>query len=109
MIAERSRGTPRIANNLLGWIKKVILSKKQHKINPSMVIVSMDMIGIDENGLDKHDRKYLEFLRTHRKPVGLNTLVSSLDISKETIEKIIEPFLLRKKLIVKTGKGRMIG
>ncbi len=107
MIGERARGTPRIANNLLEWTKKVMGSLHRYEIDSDMVDKAMNMIGIDKDGLDKNDRKYLGFLKRQTKPMGLNTLVASLDICRDTLEQVIEPFLLRKKLMIKTGKGRM--
>lgn len=107
-IAKRSRGTPRIANNLLSWVKDFTLAKNIRTVDNLVVKKAMDLQGINELGLNEQDRKYLDTLKRIGKPVGLSTLVSSLNIQRETITEQIEPFLLQQNLIMKTGKGRVL-
>jgi len=95
-IARRSRGTPRVANNLLSWVKDFSLAKNISQINSSTIKTSMNLIGIDDRGLNEQDRRYLDTLRRTGKPVGLSTLVSSLNIARETVTEQIEPFLLQQ-------------
>lgn len=109
VIAQRSRGTPRIAQNLLKWIRDICVVKK---MPPSVELIKrgMKLKGIDDQGLTRSDRKYLHILRTQFKggPVGIDTLSSAIGISKETIVNIIEPYLIHCGLINKTIKGRII-
>ena len=105
-IAKRGRGTPRIANNLLRWVRDYCTAHNK-PLNANVVGLAMDLKGIDDAGMTPKDRKYLEVLNSVQKPLGLNTIISMTGIDKQTIEGIIEPFLLRKKMILKTSKGRV--
>jgi Holliday junction DNA helicase RuvB len=106
-IAKRSKGTPRILNSRLNWYKNCIA----YYANPSMSIEEIfSGQGIDECGLDIYDRLYLEVLRKSKgSPLGLKSISSMTGIAVETIENNIEPFLIRKGLVVRTQKGRVIG
>ncbi len=108
-IAKRSRGTPRIANNLLKRVYDYALIKSDGKINYSIAVEALEFLGIDEYGLDSRDRKYLEILiyKFNSKPVGLNTIASALNEDKGTIEDIIEPYLIRIGMIERTPRGRI--
>lgn len=106
-VARRSKGTPRILNSRLNWYKNCIA----YYDNPCM---SIDEIfngqGIDCDGLDIYDRLYLDVLRKSKgSPLGLKSISSMTGIAIETIENNIEPFLIRKGLVVRTQKGRVIG
>ncbi len=68
----------------------------------------MDKIGVDKNGLTKTDITYLQTLKDFDKPTGLKTLIGATGINQETIEDIVEPYLLRKKIVLITPKGRVI-
>lgn len=105
-IAQRGRGTPRITNAILGWVRDVCVA---HSVSPSVSVVSqaMQMKGIEADGTTEQDRAYLKVLKTIDKPMGLNTLVSATNIDRETIVNVIEPFLIRKGLVLKTPKGRV--
>lgn len=103
-IASRSRGTPRIANRLLFRCKDF-----SEKLDVASVRKILRQIGIDEYGLDEWDRKYIEVLkRFDGGPVGLATIAGMLGETEETVEEVIEPFLLRMGLIAKTNKGRIL-
>ncbi len=108
MIAERSRSTPRVAIANLRWCRDYVISNDKNSISHIDAIKAMDHIGINKNGLGKIDITYLETLKSFNQPTGLNTLICATGINKETIEDIIEPYLLRKKIIIKTPKGRII-
>ena len=105
-IAQRSRGTPRIANAILGWVRDVCVACRA---SPSVTVVqqAMAMKGIDSDGTTEQDRHYLKVLKQIGKPMGLNTLVSATHIDRETIINVIEPFLIRGGLVIKTSKGRV--
>jgi len=107
-IAKRSRGTPRIANNLLRWVNDFRLAKGITQIISSTISASMQLLGINEDGLDDQDRKYIAVLKKFGKPVGLTTLVAATNINKDTITAQIEPFLLRKGIIARLAKGRVL-
>jgi len=106
-IAKRGRGTPRITNNLLRWVRDYCTHHKT-SLSSNVVRQAMNLKGIDDDGTTSNDRIYIDALKSMDKPLGLNTIVSMTNIDKQTIESIIEPFLLRKKLILKTSKGRIL-
>jgi len=108
-IARRSRGTPRIANRLLKRVHDYAVVHGNGEIDLGTAKEALDFFGIDENGLDPNDRKYLEVLvkKFEGKAVGITTLSSALSESKNTIEELIEPYLLREGYIQKTPKGRV--
>lgn len=105
-LAVRSRGTPRIANNNLLWMRDYCTSIRIRRVDTSTLDRGMAMIGIDRQGLNTLDRKYLEILKNCDKPLGLNTLSSILNVDKDTLQSTVEPYLLRLKLIEKTPLGR---
>ena len=107
-LAERSRFTPRIANRLLKRVRDFAQVKGHDTITPAIVNESLEMLGIDELGLDRHDRKLLEIIQ-HKfggGPVGLSTLAAATGEEQDTITDVHEPFLLRQGLIMRTPKGR---
>ena len=108
-IAKRSRGTPRNANRLLKRVHDYAVVNGRETIDRDTAVKALTFLGIDEDGLDTTDRKYLDVLinKFNCRPVGLNTISSALSESKNTIEEIIEPYLLRKGYIQKTHKGRI--
>lgn len=108
-IAKRSRGTPRIANILLKRVYDYSLYHNYTEINERVSKEAFKFLGINEFGLTKEDIKYLNLLvnRFNLKPVGLNTITSTLSEDKYTIEEFIEPYLLRVGFIEKTPKGRV--
>ena len=110
-IAKRSRGTPRVAINLLLWCRDVAVADKGASVNSltnEIVNKSMEMREINKEGLTKQDKKYLKTLSEQYDggPVGVNTLSSALQMSQDTITKVIEPFLIWKGLVKKTSRGR---
>lgn len=109
-IAKRSRHTPRIANNLIDRIIDFVLVENINEIKKEYVIQKMDRLGIDENGLKEED---LIVLRTlyydlNNKPTGLDNLAVSTSLSKDNIENNIEPYLIKKKLIIRKRTGRIV-
>lgn len=107
-LAKASRGTPRIANSLLEWIRDYSVSKGESNINRTVVASALNLQGIDEDGTTDQDRIYLSFLKKMKgQPVGVNTISSATNLDKATIENIIEPFLLQKQLISRTARGRV--
>jgi len=108
LIASRSRGTPRIANRLLRRVRDFALVHSSGKVSEDSVISALDLYEVDELGLDRLDRSVLEALivKFEGKPVGLNTLSVALGEESDTIESVVEPFLLRIGLLVRTTRGR---
>jgi Holliday junction DNA helicase RuvB len=106
-LAKVSRGTPRIANGLLEWVRDYKVAKNLNVVTHGNLLDSLSLRGIDPDGSTENDRKYLNFLRKQKCPVGVNTIASSININKDTITNVIEPFLLQGNLILKTSKGRV--
>jgi Holliday junction DNA helicase RuvB len=107
-IAKRSRGTPRIANRLLRRVRDY---QKVHGGNSAIddARAALDLYDVDEWGLDRLDRQVLDILLTRfgGGPVGLGTLSVSVGEEAETIEAVVEPFLVRQGFIVRTPRGRV--
>ncbi|QDV81412.1 Holliday junction branch migration DNA helicase RuvB [Planctomycetes bacterium TBK1r] len=108
-IARRSRRTPRLANNRLHWVRDYAQIKAKGSVTIGVARDSLDMIGIDKLGLDKQDRNYLETLIRvfGGGPSGLEAIAHTMNVSSDTLEDEVEPFLLRSELIVRTRRGRM--
>jgi len=106
-LAGASRGTPRIANGLLEWVRDWYVTKQLNDIKEQDLIEALSIRGIGIDGTTKQDRLYLEYLQKQNKPVGLNTISSAINIEKETVTNVIEPFLIRKGLVAKTSGGRV--
>lgn len=106
-VAKRSKMTPRLLNARLEWVNDYRITKDIKIVQKEDVSTALDMIGIDAEGLDQNDRKYLAALsKGGYKPVGMKTLVSMTSLSEETITKYIEPHLIEigKILISKSGR-----
>lgn len=109
-IAKRSRGTPRIANRLLRWTRDFISIKAFGIISKKAVQEALNMLLIDETGLDEMDFRILHAIE-HRfdgGPVGVHTLATAVSEEPDTIEEVHEPFLITCGFIKKTPKGREI-
>ena len=108
-IAKRSRQTPRIANRLLKRVRDFAQVKKNGKIDQEIANEALNMLEIDNFGLDNIDRQFLNALinKFSGGPTGLNTLASSLSEEMDTIEDVIEPFLLQIGFINRTPRGRI--
>lgn len=109
-IAQRSRGTPRVANNRLLWVRDFAISKADGRVTTDIARKALKMTGIDEMGLDRQDRRYLETLIRvfHGGPAGLEAIAHTMSVSADTLEDEVEPFLLRSELIVRTSRGRCV-
>jgi Holliday junction DNA helicase RuvB len=107
-IARRSRGTPRLANNRLRWVRDYATSKHSGSVTITIARAALEMQGIDELGLDGQDRKYLEtIIRVfHGGPVGVEAVAHTMNTAPDTLADEVEPFLLRSELVVRTPRGR---
>ena len=106
-VAETSRGTPRIANAGLEWVRDYHIAKGVPRLSRDDVEAAMSIKGIDSEGMTGMDREYLDILTKYGKPMGIETIVSVSGLDRNTIEGIIEPWLLQKGRIIKTPKGRI--
>jgi len=107
-IAQRSRGTPRIANNRFLWVRDYALSKADGRVSVDIARRALAMMGIDQIGLDKQDRKYLETLIRvfNGGPAGVEAIAHTMSVSADTLEDEVEPFLLRSEYVIRTQRGR---
>jgi Holliday junction DNA helicase RuvB len=110
VIAQRSRGTPRIANRLLRRIRDFLTVSKKNVIDGELVKDALKKLGVDDNGLDEIDRKYLRAIIDFYDggPVGIDTIATVLSESKDTIEDTVEPFLMQRGFVSRTTRGRVI-
>ena len=108
LIASRSRGTPRIANRLLRRVRDFALVEGAESIGAELAAAAMDVYEVDSLGLDRLDKQVLLALiqKFEGRPVGLSTLAVALGEEPDTIESVVEPYLLREGLIERTPKGR---
>ena len=109
-IAKRSRGTPRVANNLLRWIRDYAQSRADGKITLEVALAAIKMRGIDPLGLDSQGRRYLEtIIRVFAGgPAGIEAISHTMNVAVDTLSDEVEPFLLRLELVVRTPRGRMV-
>ena len=109
-IAQRARGTPRVANNRLLWVRDYAQSKADGRITLDVAERALKMVGIDKIGLDRQDRRYLEtIIRVyHGGPAGVDAIAHTMSVSADTLEDEVEPFLLRSEYIVRTSRGRCV-
>ena len=107
-IARRSRGTPRIALRLLRRVRDVAEVRSLEAIDAGTANAAMDMLGLDDLGLDEGDRRILKVIVElfNGGPVGLSTLGAALNEEVQTIEDIYEPFLIQQGFIERTPRGR---
>ena len=108
-IAKRSRGTPRIANRLLRRVRDFAEVKGDGTIDLKIAKYALDMLEVDEEGLDDMDKRILKAIieKFNGGPVGIKTLSISVGEDIETIEEVYEPYLIRKGFIKRTPRGRV--
>ena len=108
-IARRSRGTPRIANNLLRRVRDYAQIMHGNFITGEVAVASLSLLEIDPNGLDEMDRRILETVcvKFGGGPVGLSTIAVSVGEEPDTIEEAYEPFLIKEGYLDRTPKGRV--
>lgn len=108
-IAKRSRGTPRIANRLLKRVRDYAEVKGEGIVDQSIASSALDLLRVDHEGLDSVDHKLLNTMIVlyNGGPVGLNTLSANIGEEMDTIEDMVEPFLLKEGFIQRTSRGRV--
>ena len=108
-VARRSRGTPRIANRLLRRVRDYAEVRGDGKVNASVADAALTMLQVDDQGLDAIDRNFLATIA--RKfgggPVGVETLAASIGEERDTLEDVVEPYLLQEGYIMRTPRGRV--
>lgn len=109
-IATRSRGTPRIANNRLRWVRDYATSKADGHITLAITNSALNMQEIDVRGLDSQDRKYMETIVRvfHGGPVGVEAVAHTMNLATDTLVDEVEPYLLRTGLVIRTPRGRKV-
>lgn len=109
-IAYCSRGTPRIANNRLRWVRDYSTSRAGGQSTLAVAEAALAMLGIDELGLDPQDRRYLETIMRvfHGGPAGIEAIAHTMNAALDTLVDEVEPFLLRSELVVRTPRGRKV-
>lgn len=109
-IANRSRGTPRVANHLLRWVRDFAQMRSNSQADRGIVVSALCMLSIDERGLDEMDKKILQIMIDHYQggPVGLNAIAASIGEEPNTIEEVYEPFLILQGMLRRTPRGREV-
>jgi Holliday junction DNA helicase RuvB len=109
-IAKRARGTPRIAGRLLRRVVDFAVVEGDGRVTRALADMALTRLGVDHLGLDGADRRYLELIAENYQggPVGIETLSAALSESRDSLEDVIEPFLLQQGLIQRTPRGRML-
>jgi Holliday junction DNA helicase RuvB len=108
-IARRSRGTPRIANNLLRRVRDYAQVRGDGRITGDLADKALAMLEIDEHGLDEMDKRILEtiILKFSGGPVGLNSLAVAVGEEPDTLEEVYEPYLIMEGYLNRTSQGRV--
>jgi Holliday junction DNA helicase RuvB len=109
-IAERSRGTPRVANRLLKRVRDFAQVKSEGRITAEVAAAALEMLEVDLAGLDRHDRSLLTTIAAKfgGGPVGLSTLAVAIGEEEDTVEDVLEPYLLQQGLLKRTPRGRVL-
>lgn len=109
-IARRARGTPRIANNLLRWVRDYAQMKAGCRVNKEIVCLALELLSIDHIGLDEMDKRILSVIIDHYEggPVGLNTIAIAVGEDGSTLEEVYEPYLILQGLLKRTPRGREV-
>ncbi len=108
-IAGRSRGTPRIANRLLRRVRDFAQVKADGKVNEAVAKAAMDLLEVDPHGFDTMDRRLLLAIieKFDGGPVGIESLAAALGEERETLEDVVEPYLIQEGFLQRTARGRL--
>ena len=110
-IARRSRGTPRIAGRLLRRVRDFAHVQGDDPVDRATADAALQRLEVDRLGLDAMDRRYLRRIAEHHAggPVGVETLAAALAEARDTLEDVVEPFLIQEGLVLRTSRGRVLG
>lgn len=108
-VAKRSRGTPRIANRLLRRVRDYAEVKSDGRVTAGVADLALNMLNVDEHGFDHMDRRLLLTLieKFGGGPVGVDSLAAAISEERDTIEDVLEPYLIQQGFIMRTPRGRM--
>lgn len=108
-IATRSRGTPRIANRLLRRVRDYAEVRGNGRVDQTLANAALNLLQVDTRGFDQQDRRLLEALihKFDGGPVGLDNIAAAIGEARDTIEDVLEPFLIQQGFLVRTARGRM--
>jgi Holliday junction DNA helicase RuvB len=109
-IAQRSRGTPRIANNLINFVRDYALERAQGNITQPVAARALELLEIDAAGLDEMDKRMLRVMAENYRggPVGMSTIAVAVSEEAETLEEVHEPFLIQEGYLQRTPQGRVL-
>jgi len=109
-IARRSRGTPRIANNLIRWVRDFAQVRHESIITGPVADQALTMLDIDQDGLDEMDNRIIEaiLVKFQGRPVGLKSLAVAVGEEEGTIEDVYEPYLIQEGYLLRTPAGRVV-
>ncbi|MGC9261416.1 MAG: Holliday junction branch migration DNA helicase RuvB [Phycisphaerae bacterium] len=110
LLARRARGTPRVANRLLRRVRDFALVRGEGQLTSEIAVAALQLEGIDEQGLDALDRRFMQVLARDYEggPAGIEALAATMGEESDTLEDVIEPFLLQTGFIRRTPKGRQL-
>jgi Holliday junction DNA helicase RuvB len=108
-IARRSRGTPRVANNRLRWVRDFAETRHDGHISLAVAQSALEMAGVDQEGLGKLDRQYLDTLMRvfGGGPTGVEAIAHTMNVAPDTLADEVEPYLLRTEFVLRTPRGRL--
>jgi Holliday junction DNA helicase RuvB len=109
-IAARSRGTPRIANNLINFVRDFAQERARGRIDAAVAAAALELLEIDAAGLDEMDKRMLRIMAENYRggPVGIGTIAVAVGEEAETLEEVHEPFLIQEGYLQRTPQGRML-
>ena len=109
-VARRARGTPRIVNNLLRFTRDYALERAQGKADAAITAAALELLEIDQNGLDDMDHRFLRAMAQKHNggPVGLSSIGASIGEDAHTLEEVHEPFLVQEGYVARTPQGRVL-
>ncbi|MBK8477618.1 MAG: Holliday junction branch migration DNA helicase RuvB [Opitutaceae bacterium] len=109
-IAARSRGTPRIVNNLVNFVRDYAQEKAKGKITQPVAAAALELLEIDARGLDEMDKRIMRLMAEayHGGPVGLGTVAVAVGEEPDTLEEVHEPYLIQEGYLQRTAQGRML-
>ena len=109
-IAKRARGTPRIANNLVNFVRDYASEKANGKITQPVAALALELLEIDAAGLDEMDKRVLRLMAENYAggPVGLGTIAIAVGEEADTLEEVHEPFLIQEGYLARTAQGRIL-
>jgi Holliday junction DNA helicase RuvB len=109
-IATRARGTPRVANNLINFVRDYAQERAGGKITRAVAAAALELLEIDAAGLDEMDKRMIRVMAENYRggPVGMSTIAVAVGEEPETLEEVHEPFLIQEGYLQRTPQGRML-